>query len=121
MRMPLFTWNSLCAMVLIISAFPVLTAVTLLLWLDRSFRHAFLYDRIWRKSNDVLESHMDVGASGGLYFGYSCLWHVLGNCLYFFPKKTLPDMCPWCGQAMITDSSLLLGLASSLFCHGSRP
>lgn len=35
MRMPLFTWNSLCAMVLIISAFPVLTAVTLLLWLDR--------------------------------------------------------------------------------------
>lgn len=36
MKMPLFTWNSLCAMVLIISAFPVLTAVTLLLWLDRS-------------------------------------------------------------------------------------
>ncbi len=37
MRMPLFVWNSLCAMVLIISAFPVLTAVTLLLWLDRTF------------------------------------------------------------------------------------
>lgn len=37
MRMPLFTWNSLCAMVLIISAFPVLTATTLLLWLDRAF------------------------------------------------------------------------------------
>ncbi len=37
MKMPLFTWNSLCAMVLIISAFPVLTATTLLLWLDRAF------------------------------------------------------------------------------------
>src|ERR1051326_3420998 len=37
MKMPLFTWNSLCAMVLIISAFPVLTAVTLLLWFDRAF------------------------------------------------------------------------------------
>lgn len=37
MRMPLFTWNSLCAMVLIISSFPVLTAATLLLWLDRAF------------------------------------------------------------------------------------
>jgi len=37
MKMSLFTWNSLCAMVLIISAFPVLTAVTLLLWLDRTF------------------------------------------------------------------------------------
>ena len=36
MKMPLFTWNSLCAMVLIISAFPVLTATTLLLWLDRT-------------------------------------------------------------------------------------
>ena len=37
MKMPLFTWNSLCAMVLIISAFPVLTATTFLLWLDRAF------------------------------------------------------------------------------------
>lgn len=45
MRMPLFTWNSLCAMVLIISAFPVLTAVTLLLWLDRAFgMHFFTTD-----------------------------------------------------------------------------
>jgi cytochrome o ubiquinol oxidase subunit 1 len=35
MKMPLFVWTSLCAMVLIISAFPVLTATTLLLWLDR--------------------------------------------------------------------------------------
>lgn len=36
MKMPLFTWNALLAMTLIISAFPVLTAVTFLLWLDRS-------------------------------------------------------------------------------------
>ncbi len=35
MRLPLFVWASLCAMVLIISAFPVLTATTLLIWLDR--------------------------------------------------------------------------------------
>jgi len=41
MKMPLFTWNSLCAMVLIISAFPVLTATTLLLWLDRAFEMHF--------------------------------------------------------------------------------
>src|SRR3984885_9110641 len=41
MKMPLFTWNSLCAMVLIISAFPVLTAVTMLLWLDRTFNMHF--------------------------------------------------------------------------------
>lgn len=45
MRMSLFTWNSLCAMVLIISAFPVLTATTLLLWLDRALgMHFFTID-----------------------------------------------------------------------------
>lgn len=37
MKMPLFVWTSLCAMVLVISAFPVLTATTLLLWFDRFF------------------------------------------------------------------------------------
>jgi len=35
MKMPLFVWTSLCGIVLIITAFPVLTATTLLLWLDR--------------------------------------------------------------------------------------
>lgn len=35
MKIPLFVWTSLCGMLLIISAFPVLTATTLLLWLDR--------------------------------------------------------------------------------------
>lgn len=37
MKMPLFTWTSLCSSVLIISAFPVLTATIFLLWLDRFF------------------------------------------------------------------------------------
>jgi cytochrome o ubiquinol oxidase subunit 1 len=36
MKMSLFTWNALCATVLIIAAFPVLTAVLFLLWLDRA-------------------------------------------------------------------------------------
>ncbi|WP_068469632.1 cbb3-type cytochrome c oxidase subunit I [Candidatus Protochlamydia phocaeensis] len=35
MKTPLFIWTSFCGMILIISAFPVLTATTLLLWLDR--------------------------------------------------------------------------------------
>ncbi len=37
MKMPLFTWTSLCSMVLVITAFPVLTATITLLWLDRFF------------------------------------------------------------------------------------
>src|SRR6218665_2499715 len=35
MKMPVFTWTSLCTNVLIVAAFPVLTAVLLLLSLDR--------------------------------------------------------------------------------------
>lgn len=35
MRMPLFVWGSFGSLILIISAFPVLTATTCLLWLDR--------------------------------------------------------------------------------------
>ncbi len=37
MKMPMFVWTSLCSMVLVVSAFPVLTATTGLLWLDRFF------------------------------------------------------------------------------------
>lgn len=36
MRMPLFVWTSLCSMVLVISAFPILTMALVLLSLDRS-------------------------------------------------------------------------------------
>ena len=37
MKMPLFAWTSLCSMVLVISAFPILTMTTLLLFCDRFF------------------------------------------------------------------------------------
>jgi cytochrome o ubiquinol oxidase subunit 1 len=35
MKMPIFTWTALCTNVLIVAAFPVLTAVLALLSLDR--------------------------------------------------------------------------------------
>ena len=45
MKMPLFTWTSLCSMTLVIAAFPVLTATIALLWLDRFFgMHFFTSD-----------------------------------------------------------------------------
>jgi len=37
MKMPLFTWNTLLSMVLVISAFPILTVALILLSLDRTF------------------------------------------------------------------------------------
>jgi len=36
MKMPLFTWTSLCSMILVVSVFPVLAATILLLTLDRT-------------------------------------------------------------------------------------
>jgi cytochrome o ubiquinol oxidase subunit I len=41
MRMPMFTWGSLCSMILVITVFPILTATTALLFLDRFFGFHF--------------------------------------------------------------------------------
>lgn len=41
-KMPLFVWASLCGMILVISAFPVITATTFMLWLDR-FAHMHFF------------------------------------------------------------------------------
>ncbi len=60
LKTPLFIWASLCAMILIISAFPVLTVATLLLWFDR-----------------VLDMHFFTSSYGGnmmLYFNLIWTW-----------------------------------------------
>lgn len=60
MKMPLFVWTSLCGVILIISAFPVLTATTLLLWLDR-----------------VMDMHFFTTGFGGnqmMYFNLIWMW-----------------------------------------------
>lgn len=60
LKMPLFVWTSLCSMVLIISAFPVLTATLFLLWFDR-----------------ILEMHIFTSSFGGnqmMYFNLIWMW-----------------------------------------------
>lgn len=60
LKTPLFIWASLCAMILIISSFPVLTVATLLLWFDR-----------------VLDMHFFTSSFGGnmmLYFNFIWTW-----------------------------------------------
>jgi cytochrome o ubiquinol oxidase subunit I len=45
MRMPLFVWTSLCSMLLVVTVFPILSATTTLLYLDRAFdMHFFTSD-----------------------------------------------------------------------------
>jgi len=60
MKMPLFVWTSLCSTVLIISAFPVLTATLFLLWLDR-----FLGMHIFT---------VGLGGNQMLYFNFIWMW-----------------------------------------------
>jgi cytochrome o ubiquinol oxidase subunit 1 len=60
LKMPLFVWSSFCGLSLIIAAFPVITATTALLWLDRFFGMHFF----------------TVGAGGNqmLYFNFIWMW-----------------------------------------------
>ncbi len=60
MRMPVFTWTALCTNVLIVAAFPVLTAVLGLLSLDRYFGTAFF-------SNDL-------GGNAMMYVNLIWIW-----------------------------------------------
>lgn len=60
MKLPLFVWASMGGMVLIISAFPVLTATTFLLWLDR-----------------IMDMHFFTSGFGGnqmMYFNLIWMW-----------------------------------------------
>ena len=60
MKMPLFVWASLCSTVLIIAAFPVLTATTFVLWLDR-----------------IMDMHFFTVGFGGnqmMYFNFIWMW-----------------------------------------------
>ncbi|MBB3929606.1 cytochrome o ubiquinol oxidase subunit 1 [Kaistia hirudinis] len=60
MRMPVFTWTSLCTNVLIVAAFPVLTAVLVLLSLDRYVGTNFFTN--------------DFGGSPMMYVNFIWIW-----------------------------------------------
>ncbi|SNS34547.1 cytochrome bo3 quinol oxidase subunit 1 apoprotein [Noviherbaspirillum humi] len=60
MKMPVFTWTSLCTNVLIVAAFPVLTAVLAMLSLDRMFGMNFFTN--------------DLGGNAMLYVNLIWIW-----------------------------------------------
>ena len=60
MKMPVFTWTSLCTNVLIVAAFPVLTAVLGMLTLDRYLGTAFFTN--------------DMGGNAMMYVNLSWIW-----------------------------------------------
>ncbi len=67
MKMPVFTWTALCTNVLIVAAFPVLTAVLALLSLDRYVGTQLLHERHGRQRHDVREPDLDLGSPRGVH------------------------------------------------------
>ncbi len=111
MRMPLFVWTSLCGMVLIISAFPVLTAVTFLLWLDRFFDMHFFT--------------IGFGGNQMMYFNLIWMWghpevYILvlpafgmySEIISTFSQKTLANY-----TSMVWAAILITGLSYLVWLH----
>jgi cytochrome o ubiquinol oxidase subunit 1 len=73
MRMPVFCWTALAANLLIVAAFPILTATFVIPLLG----DAFFYERPRRKPDDVCQLVLGVGPSGSLHFGAAVLRRLL--------------------------------------------
>ena len=67
MRMPMFCWTTLASNLLIVAAFPILTATLAMLLLDRYLGFHFFTNEGGRQHDDVHEPHLGVGTSGGLH------------------------------------------------------
>ncbi len=79
LHMPVFCWTTLATNLLIVAAFPILTATLAMLLLDRYLGFAFLHQRRRRQPDDVREPHLDLGPSRGLHPGPAGLRHLLGG------------------------------------------
>ncbi len=77
MQMPVFTWTALVTNILIVAAFPVLTAALALLSLDRYLRHALLHQRPRRQRHDVRQPDLDLGPPRGVHPDPAGLRHLL--------------------------------------------
>jgi cytochrome c oxidase subunit 1 len=73
-RMPIFTWNILFTSILVLPAFPVLTAALLALEADRKFGFAHFRRSQWRR-HSVAAFLLVLRPSRGLYRGFAVLRH----------------------------------------------
>ena len=67
MRMPVFCWTALATNLLIVAAFPVLTATFAMLLLDRYLGFHFFTLEAPRQPDDVRQSVLGLGSPGGLH------------------------------------------------------
>ena len=69
MRMPVFCWTALASNLLIVAAFPVLTATFAMLLLDRYLGFHFFTVDGRRQRDDVRQPVLGLGSPGGLHPG----------------------------------------------------
>ena len=119
MRMPVFCWTSLAANLLIVAAFPVLTA-TLRDAAARSLsRLSFLHDRRPGQSDDVRQPVLGMGTPGSLHPGPAGVRHLF---------RGDRDLLRQAAVRLSLDGGrddgdlrpLLPGLAAPLFHHGRQ-
>ena len=120
MKLPVFTWTTLCANVLIVAAFPVLTA-TLAMLVARPLRgNAFLHERSRRQPDDVHQPDLDLGPPGGVYPDPAGLRHLLEVVSTFCGKRLFGYASMVYATVVITILSYLVWL-HHFFTMGSGP
>ncbi len=85
-KMPVFSWASLCANILIIASFPILTVTVALLTLDR-YGHPFLYQRDGWQHDDVHQP--DLGWGHPEVYIRCCRYSVSSEIAATFSRKRL--------------------------------
>jgi cytochrome o ubiquinol oxidase subunit 1 len=119
MRMPVFCWTALASNLLIVAAFPVLTATLAMLLLDRYLGFHFFTNDGRRQLDDVHEPVLGLGASGGLHPGPAGVRHLLGGDRDLLRQAAV--RLPLDGLRDDGDLHLsFTGLAAPLLHHGRR-
>ncbi len=119
MRMPIFTWTALCSNILIVAAFPVLTATLVLLCPRPLRRHQLLHRRQWRQRHDVREPDLDLGPPRGLHPGPARLRHLLRGDRHLLPQAALRLLLDGL-RHRLHHHPQLHRLAAPLLHHGRR-
>ena len=94
-RMPVFCWTSLASSMLIVAAFPILTATFVMLLLDR-YVGMFLHQRRRRQHHAVRQFVLDLGPSRGLHPDPAGVRRLFRGHRHPFPKVRCSATARWC-------------------------
>ena len=119
MRMPVFCWTALASNLLIVAAFPVLTATFAMLLLDRYLGFHFFSVDGRRQPDDVRQPVLGVGSPGSLHPDPAGVRHLLRGDRDLLRQAAV--RLPLDGRRDHGDlRSLLPGLAAPLLHHGRQ-